>query len=1282
MRIDNSSNNTIQGTSSGNQVISGNQVGVALIGTGAGRNLLEGDYIGTASTGFEDLGNKDEGVLIEQGANNNTIGGNQAASRNLISANQWGIHLDGAGTSGNLIAGNYIGTDASGGARLGNEIDGIIVTNSASQNTIGGTVAGLGNIIAFEVMSGVLIESGNGDSIISNSIFGNGMLGINLDPQGPLPNPNDLQNYPVVNSVTSNGSVTHIQGTLSSQANTWYLIQFFTNQAADPSGYGQGQTAFGSTEVETGSNGIATINLLLASSFPPGAILSATATAETAQGGTPGDTSEFSPDISESSAFQFTQATYVTSESSITAVITVSRSLTTAAASVMYATAAGGTATPGTDYVPINPTVLNFAAGISTQTFAVTILDPHIVGGSRTVNLALSNPSPAGNLIDFQTTTVLQINDNDSGSSSQFLVTNTNDSGPGSLRQAIVYADAATHPSTILFDIPAATDSLLAIPVSGFDPTTQTWTINLLSPLPPINTTVTIDGYSQALTGIPFRYPSQITSALQTVVVTGIVTGGTFTLSTNGLPLPQGTTGPIAYNATPAQVQAALDTISGLQGNVAVTGSPGFYSVTFQGLFAGQEIPNLVGNSSGLTGTNPGVQVGTLTEGGTALSLPTMITSVPNNTAAVDGNNAQVRVIVNGSQIASLSPTTGFELDASNCRLDGLVIEGFGTGISVPNPTDIGNTIEGNFVGEYLVYPVNPSDGIALVGLTSVQLAGVGNSQQGLYINGQNTTIGGTNPQENNVIAGNQEQGIWINTEGTASVIEGNQIGMIGPSSSGHYYQVGNGADGILVDGPSNVVGGSSDAAGNVISGNGGNGIDVVGPSGTETVIGANVIGLGPGGGYVLGSGDPGNGGDGVLINDSPSNVIGGPNSTWGNTISSNSGAGVLITGAASTGNSVLNDLIGLTSDGKAKKGNLAYGVTDYSPQNTIGPGNVISGNLGGVNISGSEASEVVVEGNLIGTDITGALDLGNSTDGVLIQSATDALIEGNATGSQVISGNNQGVVISGSTSTRNVVEGNLIGTDKTGLYAMPNAQEGVAILGATSNTIGGTTAAAQNLISANNWGVRLDGASATDNLVEGNLIGTNITAKTGLGNEFNGVIFSNNASDNTIGGTVSGAGNTIAFNLLAGVLVQSGTGNSILTNSIYSNDQLGIVLAPPTPAPGPNDLQAAPKLTSAVGSAQIGSIQGNLTSVANTTFLIQFFTSQVPDPSGYGQGQTFIGSATVTTNGQGTAAISFTPSTVLPANAWVTATATNTETGDTSVFSNAISACRSRWNS
>ena len=95
----------------------------------------------------------------------------------------------------------------------------------------------------------------------------------------------------------------------------------------------------------------------------------------------------------------------------------------------------------------------------------------------------------------------------------------------------------------------------------------------------------------------------------------------------------------------------------------------------------------------------------------------------------------------------------------------------------------------------------------------------------------------------------------------------------------------------------------------------------------------------------------------------------------------------------------------------------------------------------------------------------------------------------------------------------------------------------------ASDNTVGGTTAAARNVISANEWGIRMDGSTATGNIVEGNYIGTDVTGTLPLGNEIDGVIFSTSASNNTVGGTAAGQGNTIAFNVAAGVLVAVGDG-------------------------------------------------------------------------------------------------------------------------------------------
>ena len=136
-----------------------------------------------------------------------------------------------------------------------------------------------------------------------------------------------------------------------------------------------------------------------------------------------------------------------------------------------------------------------------------------------------------------------------------------------------------------------------------------------------------------------------------------------------------------------------------------------------------------------------------------------------------------------------------------------------------------------------------------------------------------------------------------------------------------------------------------------------------------------------------------------------------------------------------------------------------------------------------------------------------------------------------------------------------------------------------------------------------------------------------------------------------------------------AGVLVSSGTGDSILSNSVYSNGQSGILLTG-----SGNHAQTAPVLTAASGGGSGSNVEGSLTSVLDTTFLIQFFNSPIADPSGIGQGQTFLGSTTVTTSGSGTAAINFNLTTNLLVGSWVTVTATNQSTGDTSEFSNAVS--------
>jgi CSLREA domain-containing protein len=267
-----------------------------------------------------------------------------------------------------------------------------------------------------------------------------------------------------------------------------------------------------------------------------------------------------------------------------------------------------------------------------------------------------------------------------------------------------------------------------------------------------------------------------------------------------------------------------------------------------------------------------------------------------------------------------------------------------------------------------------------------------------------------------------------------------------------------------------------------------------------------------------------------------------------------------------------------------------------------------------------------------------------------------------------------------------NTLEGCFIGTDVSG-EALPTSGtrvlDGVIIRGGEANVIGGTTLDTRNLISGiHASGVRLL-EPATGNRVEGNLIGTKKDGTTALGNGGNGVLVAGGAG-NTIGGA-GAARNTIAFNGHDGVLLifDPSTGNSILFNSIYNNGELGIDLEGSTdnasgvtpndfkdPDIGPNSFQNFPVISSATTFGATTTIRGSLNSTPNQTFTVQFFSSPAPDPSGFGEGKTFIGQRSVLTNFSGNAFFTLAPNKAVPVGHRVTATATGV--GGTSEFSRA----------
>jgi len=178
---DGAQNNTIGGTTDGERnVISGNIRGVSIVGDGTNGNAVKGNYIGTNANGTNAIANG-TGVYIHEGAQNNTIGGSSASDRNVISGNSYeGVFISDSDTTGNPVKGNYIGTNASGTAGLPNGAQGVAIGVGAQDNTIGGTAAGEGNLIAYNEDDGVWVyDTGTtGNTIRGNSIHSNGDMGI------------------------------------------------------------------------------------------------------------------------------------------------------------------------------------------------------------------------------------------------------------------------------------------------------------------------------------------------------------------------------------------------------------------------------------------------------------------------------------------------------------------------------------------------------------------------------------------------------------------------------------------------------------------------------------------------------------------------------------------------------------------------------------------------------------------------------------------------------------------------------------------------------------------------------------------------------------------------------------------------------------------------------------------------------------------------------------------------------------------------------------------------
>ena len=122
-------------------------------------NVIAGNFLGTDASGSVANSNQ-VGISVSGTSTNNTIGGTTPADRNIISANTVdGMQLFGAGVQSNVIAGNYIGLDVTGTIDMGNTNQGISIFIDSSNNTVGGTAAGAGNVISGNNGIGIAITA-------------------------------------------------------------------------------------------------------------------------------------------------------------------------------------------------------------------------------------------------------------------------------------------------------------------------------------------------------------------------------------------------------------------------------------------------------------------------------------------------------------------------------------------------------------------------------------------------------------------------------------------------------------------------------------------------------------------------------------------------------------------------------------------------------------------------------------------------------------------------------------------------------------------------------------------------------------------------------------------------------------------------------------------------------------------------------------------------------------------------------------------------------------------
>ncbi len=480
----------------------------------------------------------------------------------------------------------------------------------------------------------------------------------------------------------------------------------------------------------------------------------------------------------------------------------------------------------------------------------------------------------------------------------------------------------------------------------------------------------------------------------------------------------------------------------------------------------------------------------------------------------------------------------------------------------------------------------------------------VGMGVNGLLIRGSDVSVNSL------TIVGFSGAGIRIENSVGGNVVEGCRLGRtttLEPDVNG------NGTGVFIANSPNNLVGGTTEAARNVLSGNN-DGVRIEGAASSGNLVQGNYIGT-----DTTGTSDLGNAFNGVVIIGAPNNTIGGDNSLARNYIGGNDQNGVAISGAGATGNVIRTNTIGRGASFQ-KLSNTVNGVfiVNGATNNSVGTsvsGNVITNSGDGVHIKDATTSGNSVLGNEI---------VGNVRNGVVMNNAPNNTVgPASGAGQNVIAENGQnGVAFTGASATGNHVQRNTIGAIQPVL--------GESYLGNTQNGVIFVSSAANNTVNNNNItenggdGIRVE--SGIGNRVEGNSVDGNDGLGINLGTD--------QVTPNDVGDADTGANNLQNFPVIT----------SAIQSVTFVNGQ--------------------PVFTT--------SIKGSLNSAPNATYTIGIYSNNSCDASGNGEGQSFKGSFTVTTGGSGNAVIDNSLPVSISSPGVVTATATDSS-GNTSEFSQCV---------